>query len=79
MMRSAGNTGALGLEIGMYMWIGLYGGEYLDGRFHSTPWMKWIGFAVVGVGCSINALVRVTRQYKKVLAREDQDPNGPKS
>jgi F0F1-type ATP synthase assembly protein I len=70
MMRTAGNAGAVGIEIALAICLGYFGGEYLDGKFNSTPWLKWIGFAA-GVGAAIKALMRVTRQYKKALAKEE--------
>lgn len=66
MWRLAGSTGAVGLEIAAAIAIGYFGGGYLDDRFHSTPWLKWIGFAA-GIGAAVKALVRVTRNYKKSL------------
>ncbi len=71
MLRAAGTTGAIGLEVAMAIAVGYFGGEFLDHRFHSTPWLKWIGFAA-GTGAAIKALMRVTRQYNKSL-QEDQN------
>ncbi len=64
MWRTAGSTGAVGFEIAVAIAIGYFGGQYLDDRFHSTPWLKWIGFAA-GIGAAVKALVRVTRSYNK--------------
>ena len=66
MWRIAAETGAVGLEIAVAVAVGYYGGDYLDGRFHSTPWFKWIGFCA-GIGASVKALARVVRRYKKSL------------
>jgi F0F1-type ATP synthase assembly protein I len=62
MWRIAADTGAVGLEIAAAIAIGYFGGQFLDSRFHSTPWLKWIGFGA-GIGAAIKALVRVTRKY----------------
>jgi F0F1-type ATP synthase assembly protein I len=64
MMRAAASTGAVGIEIALAIYVGYFGGEWLDNKFHSTPWLKWIGFAA-GIGAAIKSLVRVTRKYNK--------------
>jgi F0F1-type ATP synthase assembly protein I len=76
MLRAAGTTGAVGIEIALAIILGYVGGEWLDTKFHSTPWLKWIGFAA-GVGASVKALVRVTRHYQKSLKNEDESPSPP--
>jgi len=71
MWRTAAWTGAVGIEIALCLVIGYFGGNWLDGKFHSTPWLKWIGFGA-GIGAAIKALVRVTRNYKKSLKEDEQ-------
>jgi F0F1-type ATP synthase assembly protein I len=71
MWRIAAQTGAVGIEIALCIAIGYFGGSWLDGKFHSTPWFKWIGFGA-GIGAAIKALVRVTRNYKKSLKQDEQ-------
>jgi ATP synthase protein I len=71
MWRVAAQTGAVGIEIALCLVIGYFGGGWLDGRFHSTPWLKWIGFGA-GIGAAVKALVRVTRNYKKSLKDDEQ-------
>jgi F0F1-type ATP synthase assembly protein I len=70
MWRLAFETGAVGLEIAAAIAIGYFGGQYLDSKFHSTPWLKWIGFGA-GIGAAIKALIRVTRNYTRTTANED--------
>jgi ATP synthase protein I len=70
MWRTAAQTGAVGIEIALCLVIGYFGGDWLDGRFHSTPWLKWIGFGA-GIGAAIKALVRVTRSYKNSLKNDE--------
>lgn len=64
MWRIAAETGAVGLEIAAAIAIGYFGGDWLDSKFHSTPWLKWIGFGA-GIGASVKALVRVVRRYER--------------
>ncbi len=71
MWKTAAVTGAVGIEMAISLTIGYFGGAWLDGKFHSTPWLKWIGFGA-GIGACIKALVRVTRNYKKSLKEDEQ-------
>ncbi len=75
MWATAANTGAVGIEIAVAIGIGYFGGQYLDRKLGSTPWLTWVGFGA-GVGASIKALVRVVRSYQKSL--KDEPPHdGP--
>ncbi len=72
MWRIAGSTGAVGIEIALAIAVGYFGGQYLDRKLGSAPWLTGLGL-VAGIGAAIKALVRVTRNYKKLLEREDND------
>jgi F0F1-type ATP synthase assembly protein I len=71
MVRIAGTTGAVGLEVALSIAAGYLGGQWLDRRFGTGPWLEYIGL-VAGVGAAIKALIRVTRAYKKSL--QDEEP-----
>jgi ATP synthase protein I len=71
MWATAASTGAVGLEIAVAIGIGYFGGQYLDRRLGTAPWLSWVGFAA-GVGAGIKALMRVVRLYKKSLEEDDQ-------
>jgi ATP synthase protein I len=78
MWRAAGTTGAVGIEIVLAVLVGYIGGQWLDRRFGTAPWLTWAG-TVAGVGAAIKALVRVVRHYNKTLAQDDsQQPQPPK-
>jgi ATP synthase protein I len=64
MWRIAGTTGAVGIEIAAAIAIGYLGGNYLDHKFGTHPWLSYVGLAA-GIGAAIKALVRVTRAYKR--------------
>lgn len=70
MWRIALLTGAVGIEIAVAIGFGALGGQWLDGKFGTAPWLANIGFAA-GVGAAIKALIRVTRQHNKKIASED--------
>ena len=71
MWTIAATTGAVGLEIAAAIGIGYIGGQYLDRKLGTTPWLTWVGFAA-GVGAAIKALIRVVRSYQKSL--DDETP-----
>jgi ATP synthase protein I len=70
--RTAALTGAAGIEMAVSIVIGYFGGKYLDGKFGTTPWMMWVGFAA-GVGAAVKAVVRVVRMYQRTIKQEDAD------
>ena len=76
MWRIAGKTGAVGFEVFLSVVIGYFGGKWLDDRFHTGPWLTYLGFAS-GVGAAIKALVRISRQYRRQTAAEDEAPDKP--
>ena len=70
MWRSAGTAGALGIEIALCIVIGAGGGYLLDRKLN-THWIMYLGL-FFGIGAAIKGIVRVTRQYKRESAQEDQ-------
>jgi F0F1-type ATP synthase assembly protein I len=64
---------SFGLEIAAYIGLGFIGGPWLDHRWGTAPWFKLLGY-VVGIGAPINAFVRITREYKKFTADDDDQP-----
>jgi F0F1-type ATP synthase assembly protein I len=73
MIRIAGSTGALGLEIFAYLCL-TYFGKFLDHKLNTKPWLMYLGL-FLGVAASINALVRVNREYKRSLRQDDDAPS----
>ncbi len=72
MWTVAATTGAVGLEIAAAIGIGYFGGQFLDRKLGTAPWLMWVGFAA-GVGAAIKALVRVVRSYQKSLEKGSDD------
>jgi ATP synthase protein I len=73
MVRIAGNTGAVGLEVALSIAAGYFGGQWLDGRWGTTPWLEYFGL-IAGIGAAIKALIRVTRAYQKSLKQDNDAP-----
>jgi F0F1-type ATP synthase assembly protein I len=69
-------AGSFGLEIAAYVAIGFMGGPWLDHRFHTEPWFKWLGW-VVGVGAPINAFRRIIREYNRSLKNDEPNDSQP--
>ena len=69
--RVTGTTGAVGIEMAAAIAIGYLGGDYLDGKFGTAPFLKWIGFAG-GIGAGIKALVQLTRSNMRQFP-DDKD------
>ena len=69
--RIAGTAGSVGIEIAVAIAIGYFGGNYLDHKLGTRPWLTIFGL-VVGVGAAIKARVRVTRAYKRAFQDEDR-------
>jgi F0F1-type ATP synthase assembly protein I len=73
---------SLGAELFAYFWLGFDLAPKADRHFHTEPVLKIIGL-IIGIGCPINALVRVIRVYNKAQKQSDQsdhdrpdDPHG---
>lgn len=72
MWRIAGTTGAVGIEIAVAIAIGYLGGNYLDHKLGTHPWLSYVGLAV-GLGAAVKALMRVARAYKRDHGGEAAD------
>ena len=73
MWRIAGFTGAVGIEVAVAIAIGAFGGQWLDRKLGTAPWLTYLGFAA-GIGAAIKALVRVTREYRKKFVNDTSTP-----
>jgi ATP synthase protein I len=76
MVRIASTTGAVGLEVALSIAAGYLGGQWLDRKLGTGPWLGYLGL-VAGIGAAIKALIRVTRAYQKSL-KDDDASNDPK-
>lgn len=76
-MRQLGKYGAIGLEMGLAVLIGLLIGGYLDDRFGWAPYGQYGGLAA-GIGAAAKSLIRVTRDYQREIeqARKDKEEDG---
>jgi ATP synthase protein I len=64
MWKIAGRYSALGIEMAAAVVIGTVGGNYLDERLGTAPWLFWFG-VVVGIGAAVQGGIRVARLKKR--------------
>jgi hypothetical protein len=63
---------SLGAELFVYFWLGFDVAPKADHHFHTEPVLKILGL-VIGIGCPINALVRVVRDYNRAQKKDDHE------
>jgi ATP synthase protein I len=71
--KGIGRYGTVGLELVLSVLLGLFGGQFLDRRLHTTPWLTLVG-VTYGVAAGIRGLyraaVRATREAEELDRRE---------
>src|SRR5262245_26944316 len=69
-VRQAGPSSAVGIEIVLAFLVGYFLGPWLDKKLGTPPWRTWI----VGLSCAgaaILALVHVTRRYLRMVNADE--------
>lgn len=70
--KEIGGYGTLGLEIALSVLVGLLGGQWLDGRLGTGPWLTLLG-ACFGVATGFRFLWRALRRANREAARADEE------
>jgi len=69
--KGLGTYGTVGLEFGLSVLVGLWGGNWLDRRLNTGPWLALLGMAF-GIAAGVRTLLRaVGRMNRELLAEED--------
>lgn len=71
--KGYGRYGSVGLELALSVLIGLFGGQWLDRKLGTAPWLMWIGLGlgiVAGYRAIWGALRRANREARQA---EEQD------
>jgi F0F1-type ATP synthase assembly protein I len=63
---------AVGLEMGLSVIIGAFGGRWLDGQLGTAPWIMIAG-VVVGFAAGLRGAMRAMKRSDKIAAREAGD------
>ncbi len=74
--KGVGRYGTVGLELVLSVLVGLFGGQFLDRRLGTEPWLMLIGLGY-GVAAGIRGLYRVaaraTREAEELDRRERRE------
>lgn len=70
-LRGLGTYGTVGLELGLSILVGLFGGQWLDKKLATSPWLTLIGLAF-GTAAGIRSLLRALENAKREIEEEDR-------
>jgi len=59
----------LGLEMGICVGVGVYGGIWLDKKFHTSPYLTIFGI-IIGFGAAIKSFIRMIKKLQKEFSDE---------
>lgn len=64
---------SMGIELGLSVMAGLIGGQWLDKKFGTTPWLLLVGL-LLGMAAGFRSMWRALRALKQT---ETPEPPGP--
>ena len=73
MFRQGSRYLGVGLEMGIAVFVGIWGGRYLDEKFGTEPWFLWIGM-VIGIGAAVKAIVDAAKSAQKEMMDDGSSP-----
>ena len=56
----------VGLEMGIAVFVGIWGGRYLDDKFDTAPFFFWFGM-VIGLGAAAKAVFDAAKSAQKEM------------
>ena len=65
-LKTAVSLGAVGIEMGLSVVIGYFGGKWLDEKLGTDGWLMWIGLAF-GIVAGFRGLYRVVKKTKEKM------------
>jgi ATP synthase protein I len=74
--KGLGSFGTLGLEIVLAIMLGLFGGRWLDQKFHTEPYLAVVGF-FFGLTAASKAIWRTWKEMQRETAREEREEGNP--
>jgi hypothetical protein len=69
---AAASAISLGAELFAYFWLGFDVAPWAAHHFGKTLLFRTLGY-IIGIGCPINALVRVVRDYNRAQKRDENE------
>ncbi len=64
--------GSLGIEMLVAILIGTLAGFWLDGRFHTRPWLMLLGF-LLGATAGFRSLLRLLKTEENSKTKKNED------
>ena len=74
--RSSSFT-TIGLDLVLSVMLGLFGGQWLDRKFDTAPWLQVTGL-LFGVAAGFSAVFRGWKQMSEATAREEREEGNPR-
>lgn len=75
--RGVGSFGTIGLQIVLCIAVGFLGGQWLDKKLGTSPYLEWLGFAF-GLAAAINSVMHAHREMQAVAAKEEREQGNPR-
>jgi ATP synthase protein I len=66
------NYATVGLEFGLSLLVGLFGGRWLDGKLGTAHWLTFIGFGF-GVAAGYRAIYRTAQAANRDAERQSNE------
>ena len=76
-LKKFGAVLTLGIEMGVSIAIGFFGGGYLAGKLGTGPWLQWVGLAF-GIAAAFKSLYTVARKMRDELSQPSNSSESPK-
>ncbi len=70
MWFAASRFSYLGIFFGVAICIGYFAGRWFDDRFHTAPWLSFVGL-FVGIVSGFRELYRIARQFSRQQETDD--------
>lgn len=70
-MKGLGTYGTVGLEFALSVLFGLFGGQWLDKKLGTAPWLTLIGLGF-GMAAGIRSLWRALQAAQREIEEEDR-------
>jgi len=70
-LKGLGTYGTVGLEFALSVLVGLFGGQWLDKRWGTAPWLTLLGLGF-GMAAGIRSLLRALKAAQRELEEEER-------